>query len=407
MIELQPSTFTSLFLTLFYAGVHSPVILAAIRFFPILLCCCMFNIKVKCAEYWVMPSATEQCPLGVHLLQCITLSDIAGSSSTYFISDTTIHFLPGTYTPNQSLWITANQQSTIHNLSLTGDKYRETVIECSTAKIALAFVTITELKISNVVMKRCGLRWYRHILIPVRSYIYNNNWNLLSAKVALFLSNITNLYMENIQLVENTGYGLLAFKTTGNTVIYKCNFKLNNWRTNDTRTPGGNAYFVYPREADILNCTHPWYSSKLTVLDSSFSHGRSQLLAGAGLTLEFMDCGPNVNVTITNSYFFSNVAVKGANMYISMNQQRFLTNGSDAWNSINISNCSFYSGIAMDNGGGLYLEGKFSMHFPRQISSSLSANPLHTHITNTNFSSNRAKRGGGAGATFSNTTVQE
>jgi len=228
----------------------------------------MFNMKVKCAEYWVMPSATEQCPLGVHLLQCITLSDIAGSSSTYFISDTTIHFLPGTYTPNQSMWIIANQQSTIHNLSLIGDKYRETIIECSTTKVALAFVAITELKISNVVMKRCGLRWQSHIL---ESYSYNSN--LLSAQVALFLSYIANLYMENVQLVENTGYGLIAFKTTGNTVIYKCNFKLNNWGTNGTQTPGGNAYFVFPREARFAWDTRPQYSSKLTVLDSSFSHG--------------------------------------------------------------------------------------------------------------------------------------
>ena len=343
-----------------------------------------------------MPSATEQCPLGVHLLQCITPSDIAESSSTYFISDTTIHFLPGTYTPNQSMWIIANQQSMIHNLSLIGDKYRETVIECSTAKVALAFVTITELKISNVVMKRCGLRWYSHIL---RSYTYNSN--LLSAQAALFLSNIANLYMENVQLVENTGYGLLAFKTTGNTVIYKCNFKFNNWGTNDTQTPGGNAYFVYPREARFAwDCTRPQYSSKLTVLDSSFSRGRSQLLAGAGLTLEFMDCGTDVNVNITNSYFFNNVALKGANLYITMKQEKRLTYGSDTWNGISINNCGFYGGIAMDNGGGLYIEGKFSMHFPRQVSSSVSGNPLHTHITNTNFSHNHAKRGGGLGLHF-------
>lgn len=344
-----------------------------------------------------MPGATEQCPLRVHLLQCITLSDVAENSSTYFTSNTTVHFLPGTYTPNQSMWITTNQHSMIHNLSLIGDKYRETVIECSSAKVALAFVTITELKISNVVMKRCGLRWRSHIL---RRYTYDSN--LLSAQVALFLSNIANLYMENVQLVENTGYGLLAFKTTGNTVINKCNFKLNNWGTNDTRTPGGNAYFVYPRETRFAWDTCPQYSSKLTVLDSSFSHGRSQLLAGggAGLTLEFMDCGPDVNVTITNSYFFNNVALKGANLYITMKQEKRITYGSNTWNDISINNCSFYGGIAMDNGGGLYIEGKFSVHFPQQVSSSVSGNPLHTHITNTTFSHNHAKRGGGLGLHF-------
>ena len=349
------------------------------------------------------PSARAWCPSGVRQLQCITLSDMADSSSTYFTSDTTIHFLPGTHTPDQSMWITANQYM-VHNLSVGGDKYRETVIECSTAKIGLAFVNTAQLEISDISIKGCGLRWFSQFPMPIGSYMYNNRLHL--AHVALFLNNITNLYMENVHLVENTGYGLLAFRTTGNTVIHKCDFKLNNWRTNDTQTPGGNAYFVYLRDPDIYSlqaCTQPRYTSKLNVIDSSFSYGRSLLLTGGcgGLMLEFMDCAPNVNIAINNSCFFNNVAPKGANLYITMEQgKRFTHVDSNTWNDIYIHNCSFYNGNATGIGGGLYLEGKFNFHFPEEIFYSLSGYPLYTHITNSNFYNNRAERGGGLGLHF-------
>ena len=304
----------------------------------------------------------------------MTFSDYLQNASDYFTSNTAIHFLPGNHT------IKSNEPShkyncllvsDVHNLSLSGYT-GVTTLHCI-ERFGLAFVNATELRISDIKIINCG-----QTITCTASVLRNNYFVEIpeSTKAALTLVNLHSLVLQNVQIQASYGYGLIGVNVLGNSTITNCTFTHNMWRSDDANTsstlhhsyarPGGNVLLLFtdPESQQfkdalyISQCefAHGTNTNTFTTATNSLDFPKridscSRVISwGSGLGLLIYKPLVVMKINIINSVFHHNNASygAGANMFIAFC-------GTERKScSIDISNCTFYSGKAVQ-GGGIYI----------------------------------------------------
>ena len=326
--------------------------------------------EIEKQHLYVKPTPTSTgCPQDE---VCMTFSDYLQNASDYFTSNTAIHFLPGNHT------IKSNEPShkyncllvsDVHNLSLSGYT-GVTTLRCI-ERFGLAFVNATELRISDII--NCG-----QTITCTASVLRNNYFVEIpeSTKAALTLVNLHSLVLQNVQIQASYGYGLIGVNVLGNSTITNCTFTHNMWRSDDANTsstlhhsyarPGGNVLLLFtdPESQQfkdalyISQCefAHGTNTNTFTTATNSLDFPKridscSRVISwGSGLGLLIYKPLVVMKINIINSVFHHNNASygAGANMFIAFC-------GTERKScSIDISNCTFYGGKAVQ-GGGIYI----------------------------------------------------
>ena len=356
--------------------------------FSILLLTVTLNIgllptaSIASKDLYVKPSRNDDC---LHHQPCFTLTEYIQNASSYFVSNTTVHFHPGRH------FITTDMQLIIENMSnlsfVGADRGMEsgtfsTTIECF-QNAAFVFLRVKFIHISDIKIVHCGWKLPARFVSLLPSAPH--------AQAALLVIDAYSLMLERISIEQSIGYGLLGVNIYGNSSVTGCTFFYNMWReesgeaiqngTRKTSRPGGNALLAFvPRNnhysMDFFSLLkdRPTDSlieeSLLQITDSEFAHGvdasiwkkrlsEYTLSGGSGLGIYF-DRGKGVNnviAVIRNCKFHNNVAPIGANALViyRLINRMFAFEVNPAFLQVRIQNCSFYNGTASQDayGGGL------------------------------------------------------
>ena len=355
----------------------------------------LFQLSVEQVEkrhLYVKPSpAFGECP---HREACLTLSEYLQNVSNFLTSNTAIHFLPGNHTfsssePNHDLLFAAN----VHNLSLFGHSGQNTILNC-TEKLGFSITNAVNIRISNIMITNCG-QMITTFLNGTYEYPFNIHENTTAA-LAFF--NVSSLVLQNVQIEESHGYGLLGVDVGGISNLTNCTFSHNGWKqaassalnySNTENPPGGNVLFVYPcslSERTTLTISHCEFAHGIdtTNLDFERWHKSSyRVSGGSGLGLLFYcrDFFHVFRIYIADSIFHHNKSPygPGANMLILLHILTYFTNDCE----IDIKKCNFHDGEALDGGG----------MFVGHIGSDSTCPVIR--VSNSTLSHNIARSGGG------------
>ena len=362
-------------------------------------------------DVFVKPEDAQDCG-GSH--PCHSLSEYISRSQCYFTSNTTVHFLPGTYLLGENITVRG-----VSNLSLVGSSVNSSpgpsaTIQCNRANIGLAFVGCTNLRVQKIAIRYCGRIVPRDAFGMYKYQMVED----IATFTALLVANVNTLTIEEAQVEASTGYGLLVWNIFGDCVVLNSKFLCNNnidaecytrsepptsGERREISSTGGNALFLLNFRHEPDNC-----KSSLQITGSQFSRGKNEnyfsslvdrLLYGGGLgilirpKISLFRIPNYITIYLSNSTFDNNVAPLGANTLIHMQCNRHSHMGHIR---VIISNCNFHSGHAGYHGGGLYL------YFKNYIFSSYEYSPLvDIDIIQSNFSDNSAMEGGGIAASLS------
>ena len=354
---------------------------------------------------YVKPTPTSSgCPQDE---VCMTLSDYLQNVSDYFTSNTAFHLLCGNHSIESSHKDDHLLVSSVNNLSLSGYG-GGTTLHCAEA-FGFAFVNITNLHISDIRIIHCGQATIANVLKITKIVSVAMP---TSTKAALTLVNLESLVLHNVEIKASYGYGLIGVNVFGNSTITNCTFTHNMWRSDDINTgntlnhsyaengPGGNALFIYTH---YISQQKYQYTDVLHISQCEFAHGintnkfdfprwidsRSTLFSwGSGLgifvkftsyyNLQFM------KINITNSIFHHNNAPHGpgGNVFI-------LRHVSKITATIDISNCTFYDGKAVQ-GGGIFIGSRSAI-----TDFTVSDKQFVVKLSNSTITNNSARSGGG------------
>lgn len=259
-------------------------------------------------------------------------------------SDMTLHLASGVHCIRSFVLLHGWQKVTL--IGEAGD----VVITCKDG-LGLAFVNITDLRLENLQIKGCGLQnsGLNESLYLVREIVDMFIRIPAGVRIALFLGHIHNLWMENINIIDTLGYGLVGINVLGESLVRQstfcnnshtnpvCNFGLLNVTLATGLPPslfGGGAYFLYqdyhPEYEAIYVDTH----HTLAIDDSAFfdnsdcsfmvqvalGYKDSELYrdfgytvgGGGGLTVILSQVNYSVDATISNATMFNNIARFGS-----------------------------------------------------------------------------------------------
>ena len=240
-------------------------------------------------------------------------------------SNTTIIFLPGQHLmpSNKSLYV-ADIQELVLTGQVNGKIKSLPEIDCQGLEAAFQLTNIVDLSILNLKFSNCG-----------RFLSYSDR----QETATLFLANITDLFMQQLEIVNGVGYGLYGVNIVGSSTIVNSHFANN--------TGGGNALLEYTNLDQVLcmKMHHLW------IEDSSFKMGQSMLQLGppeldnigAGLSIQLRQRNYSVNITLLRTIASDNIARRGPNFqFDSM---------STAPNTIILQDCVASNGTVLFGGG--------------------------------------------------------
>ena len=351
-------------------------------------------------ELYVRPEGFHDCQANI---TCRSIWEYSENATNYFTSNTTVYFLPGVHSINKTMALLV---SNVSNISLKSyDSQQPIEIQCN-GNAAFHFMNITNLSITNMQFIGCSFKDLELI---------GDNYFHSSSISALRFDDIDSLVLINVQVRHSYGYGVFAVNVLGKSVISGCRFYMNKRREineikkfivirkgeptiNGSTAAGGNALFIYTNPYAIIEPYHALHISK-----SEFAHGIGKNkwriyfnygiipmydaatlggVGGLGILLyqgEYVKNliqppSYNLAIYISKCSFYNNTAPFGANMFLFRNSY-----GNYA-TTVYVNNCTFHSGIANSEGGGLYIRNE---------------QMLYMHISHSLFSYNRAERGGG------------
>lgn len=203
----------------------------------------------------------------------------------------------------------------------------------------ILFANITNLKILNLTLLDCGA--------------YSSTTSL---SAGVHLVNISNFIMDGVSIRNSTGYGLVGVNVLGQSQVTRSSFVGNNQYLKSVLTKvyqngfncdgnlysnismyynmgtvdsnsatGGNTYLQYNDQSSIS----PAMSSQLLMSECLFSLGIDgnfmsnysafESSSGTGLSIYSAQSTYNVSITISQTTFYRNQAVNGANFYLKFN----------------------------------------------------------------------------------------
>ena len=341
-------------------------------------------------------SNTEGCLINSGMFSpCATLQHAVSGLRNL----TQILFSPGSHSIDQTINISA-----LHSISLAGmntDSGSTTVYCENSSNAGLKFVEVSDLRISKLVFVNCGSL--------SASTTRGEDFEMMAKfRIAVFILNSTDVYIESTTFINNRGVGLALFDTNGHVYVLnsdftsnsvpqeeklhkysgggglyiehtyctpglvKCNNKENSFNSNSTMVIS-NCCFT-----DNLATTLPRTSSTLVHQEKIISRRLGQ---GAAISLTLKGTSSGNNITISSCSFKNNSARYGG--AVNINFQDYATE-----NRLFFKNCTFVKNHAKDGGGGLFV-GIFFYEADTVIGN-------HIHLKNISFINNTRIYGGGA-----------
>ena len=236
----------------------------------------------------------------------------------------------------------------VRNLSLEGKD--GTVIDCA-KRASFGFINVSVLNITDIHFKNCGVNITEKIPELINKTVVLPLTLQPDQKIGIFLLNVLHLFLNNVEIYNSLGYGLLGINLLGTSIIENCLFAKSNYEmmeayANNTldcfdhenlgKCNGGNAFFIY---ADFLKndaIQHQVDANNLTLLRANASEGVNlvnglsqqknsynpasihNLVSGGGISLLLLQVNFTVNFALKNSFTTSNVGFTGANIYINV-----------------------------------------------------------------------------------------
>ena len=248
----------------------------------LLLSCCFVIGGCAATEYWVRPDSTRACNTRQ---PCLSLSEYVQNTSHYFMSNSVFHFLPGNHSIGETTWVVIQD---VANISLVGST-GHAIVKCI-GKVGFAFRNVVGLKVLKIQFLGCGSEVTGRLQCDI-----HGTWNLLeppsfqlpTVHVALLFVECSTVLLESIKVINSCGYGLLGWNMMEVELNY-CQLHHNNRRmqnssfssTQSDNRRGGNALFVFNKDAHVKSLMHKNHTrtlSLLTILHSEFAHGRNLL----------------------------------------------------------------------------------------------------------------------------------
>ena len=321
------------------------------------------------------------------------------------------------------------------------------VVTCPSQGAGLAFVDVQNLSITNVQIVGCGmsghtLRLATQMVRESVEMFFDIPYEHLH--IALFLGNIMDASLHQLNISSTVGLGMVAVNVAGNFSLHsfsaignkqrECQFDSLHSITHSEYSAGmytgGGAFILYQdyntssigsssegEARPTASGTNPVTSAQLTISASAFvnnsdcsatgfisphlrysqslrGHHSFSVGAGGGLSLALAQRQYGVNIVVSHSHFHTNKGLYGAGLFIGT------FHGIDHC-SVTVSDCSFTngeqpSGATMSSGGGVAILG--SIQPPpssRSISSRLPEGNIVISIERSRFEHNRAYTGGG------------
>ena len=378
-------------------------------------------------ELYVKSDPTQPCPEDY---QCHTLLVYLQNATTTFITNTTLYFLPGSHSAVLSQARTL-VISHVTNLVFIGPEEHPPVVEIQcNYTMQFHFREVLSLSIRNIKYFRCGTTEsdQSEPLFPLQPSV---------PPAALQFNTVHSLVVENVHITHSNGYGLFALNVIDNSSIKNSKLSYNHWKS-DSRI-GGNALFIFKDIAPssdinvILSISSSVFSYGtfinrkmyslfcMLAFDSTHMHDSKDRLecgsGGLGIMIHSISGDSedtaslhSLDISLSNCTFHNNDAYAGGNMIVKILQN---TNLPLMVCTLLISNSTFSSGKARQEGGGLVLFGRFKNVRLNVIISDTTfrgnsafrngggfycacASLYSLHIVETNFVENTAVTGGGA-----------
>ena len=348
-------------------------------------------------------------------------------------SNDTLHLSSGTHTLSDT---TSSVISDLSGISIVGNPLNQDKVVITCVKgIGLSFVNISGLVLSGFIVEGCSLSGSQAMIAKLEHsdefFTHPVGANFVGA---MFIVYCSDLFVENVTIQNNYGFGIVGWNILGDSVFRHTNFLSNSpsacafevedhHYTSISQGVGGGAFIMYQDVENTLNakkftdnslsfdggliahnygCRHGIDSVIFNNLFRSVAD--SQNLAGAGgLSIVFGQSSFHVNATVTSYTFRNNTNLyAGAGMMVLIYE---LANRSDVY----ITNSTFLNnGATLRNGYGQQTSGVqgallvfYYVPVPNtNVDKSLLLTYLHqlpskVHIHSTAFINNSAQVGGG------------
>ena len=327
---------------------------------------------------------------------CSNLTQVLAFAASYETVDPVLEFAiiinPGSYMLAPSSGTTFNASS---DISIIGSEEGAVTIECLEPDAGIAFVSCSNVLISNVTLNGCGMRH----LSTSRNFTDSTS---LPFNATLYFQQCTNVTLKYVKVKNSTGIGVQFYATTGTNIISNSVF-VDNPLHGKSLTRCGGLYIEFPYclpgSSGLCNSSLPQssvsdsyyfithckfvrntaqveteYEHVLPYNDSFVAFGR-----GGGLSVFFKGAATGNTIDIDNCVFFYNSALFGGGMMVEWEDN-------SALNNVTISHCQFFNNVAILSGGGSRIS--FIAYEPVIVNNSI-------FVLNCTFKDNSADVGGG------------
>ena len=326
---------------------------------------------------------------------CATLQHAVSGLRNYY----KILLSQGTHSIDQTINVGA-----LHRISIAGmnsDSDMPTIFCENGSSAGLKFVHVSNLHISKLVFVNCGSL--------SASTTRGENFSMMAQfRIAVFILNSTDIYIESTTFINNRGVGLALFDTDGHISVLNSDFMGNSVPQEEKLhdySGGGGLYIEHTFcTPGLLNCNYKenLFNSNSTVVISNcrFADNHATTLPrtsltlvhqektisrrlgqGAAISLTLKGTSSGNNITVSNCVFRNNSARYGG--AVNVNFQDNATK-----NQLLFQNCTFVDNHAKDGGGGMFV-GIFFYE-----ADTVTRN--HIHLKNITFINNTGTYGGGA-----------
>lgn len=219
----------------------------------------------------------------------------------------------------------------LFNLSIIGEE-QGTVISCE-LNSGFRFVDSLLIYMNNLVFSGCSMN-------DTKQHFYLNAHPYFDIAAVYFYQS-QSIKIENCGFEESPGTGLLLYEVTGTVTLEGTTFRDNKPENSSDLSNFTSGGLLICRDSRKGKATY-------TIKNCHFERNRNVIRDfGGALTIHF-DAAESVSfVNITASTFVENTAVCGAGLY--------LNQASASTNAIGISNTSFISNTADEQGGGIFI----------------------------------------------------
>ena len=291
------------------------------------------------------------CPESDVNVTCKSLSDYAVNEGEHFGNNTEVILLPGTHELSGVLAVVG-----VSKFSLSCDcSWSKADVKCNEHS-SLVFSRSKNITITNINFISCGVNTSQTVDIPIAA--------------ALYFEEVTALTLENVNVLNSKGYGIIAAQISGKVFIQYSVFQGNRMHV----PSGGNA------KLSFQECS-PDTSSSLLIQSTEFVNGSTQVNHASGLMVECSLC-PGLTVHLDNVTASNN---RGGNVYFKMR---------DSYNWQILITCSKIIGGHGVMGSGLYLISKSDHHWCAKADVTAGLGSSMT-INDTHFERNTAEKFGG------------